>query len=69
MSASEMQDWRNYYAEHPFDDVHRYHRPAAVVAGAFGGGDFGKTLDFLINGKPKETQLSDIDQSILKAFS
>ena len=68
MSASELQDWRDYYDENPFDDVHRYHRPAALVANSMSGIEFSKAVEILVNGKPKEDELTDIDKSILNAF-
>jgi hypothetical protein len=34
MPAVELQSWREFYLLYPFDDVHRYHRPAAMVAAA-----------------------------------
>lgn len=38
MSQREYASWQKFYRSHPFDDAHRYHRPAAMIAGAFGGG-------------------------------
>lgn len=37
MSAAEFKAWGEFYERWPFDDRHRFHRPAALVAGAFGG--------------------------------
>lgn len=42
MSRQEFLAWREYYHLFPFDDLHRYHRPAALIAqAASGGGDAG----------------------------
>lgn len=50
MTRKEFESWKEFYALRPFDDLHRYHRPAAVVAHSFGGGgDVGKTIDILVN--------------------
>lgn len=38
MSQREWVSWQKFYRSHPFDDAHRYHRPAALIAGSFGGG-------------------------------
>lgn len=46
MSAAEFDRWRQYYLAHPFDDAHRYHRPAALVA-AGAGIDIQKSMDYL----------------------
>jgi len=32
MPADEFQRWREFYTLFPFDDLHRYHRPAALIA-------------------------------------
>lgn len=38
MTQPEFQAWADFYRRWPFDDFHRFHRPAAMVAGALGGG-------------------------------
>lgn len=49
MSEAEFQDWVDYFTAHPFDDYHRYHRPAALIAtsASMGGGDVQDRLDWL----------------------
>jgi hypothetical protein len=37
MSRSEFEAWAAFYQMYPFDDLHRYHRPAVAVAASFGG--------------------------------
>jgi len=32
MSKTEFDEWANFYQSFPFDDKHRYHRPAALIA-------------------------------------
>lgn len=40
MSRQEFMAWREYHRLFPFDDLHRYHRPAAMIShAAAGGGD------------------------------
>lgn len=46
MTQAEFGAWVQFYRQHPFDDVHRYHRPAALVAASMSG-DFKERLDFL----------------------
>jgi hypothetical protein len=47
MSRAEFERWREFYVAHPFDDLHRFHRPAALVSAALGGGDIEKRLAWL----------------------
>lgn len=32
LPSDEFEEWGRFYADEPFDDFHRYHRPAALVA-------------------------------------
>jgi len=32
MPHSEYENWRKFYLMYPFDDMHRYYRPAALLA-------------------------------------
>ena len=52
---------------YPFDDLHRFHRPAALVAGAFGGGDMKARLNWL-HPDPAEAGWSDADIRTFAAF-
>lgn len=47
MPQREFQDWCAFYRRWPFDDMHRYHRPAALVSMSLGGGDIQERLDWL----------------------
>jgi len=47
MSRAEFVAWGEFYAQQPFSDFHRFHRPAALVANAMGGGDIAKRLEWL----------------------
>lgn len=67
MTHKEFESWKEFYALRPFDDLHRYHRPAAVVAHSFGGGgDVGKTIDMLVN----ERKVTDaMQKELAEGFS
>ncbi|AVF41559.1 hypothetical protein AL486_19080 [Pandoraea apista] len=68
MSDQEFQRWAEFYRAWPFDDYHRFHRPAALIAGAMSSGEdpedtMRKRLEWLQpsdSEKPKHTQ-ADID--------
>ncbi len=47
-----------YYKRNPFDDLHRYHRPAALVSVAMGGGDFVERVE-LLRGSLEDNTSSD----------
>lgn len=38
MTQPEFEAWAEFYRRWPFDDRHRYYRPAVLVAGALSGG-------------------------------
>lgn len=67
MSEPEYRRWQRFYLQQPFDDVHRYYRPAALQAAAFGGGNIGKMMDFLID-KAEKPPEADADLSVFAAF-
>ena len=50
MTESEFRSWQQFYQESPFDDLHRYHRPAAMLAQVQVGGDFSARLSWLAGG-------------------
>jgi hypothetical protein len=47
MPKAELVAWREFYTRWPFDDFHRFHRPAALISVSLGGGDFKERLDLL----------------------
>ena len=47
--------------------MHRYHRPAALVARSMGGGDVGELIDWL-QPPAGEVDLSEADVATLRAF-
>lgn len=66
MSHREFESWKRLYAIRPFDDVHRFHRPAAVIAHSMGGGDLGRTLDILID---ERKVIDEMQRSMGGSFS
>lgn len=67
MSAAEFSRWAAFYRDQPFDDLSRYHRPAALVAQSMRGGDINDLIDYL---HPPHVPdgMSEGDMSIFKAF-
>lgn len=47
MSYAEFCDWVAFHLEHPFDDEHRYHRPAALLSQSMAGGKIEDRLHWL----------------------
>lgn len=66
MTAEEFEAWVAYYKQHPFDDLHRIHRPAALV-GASMGGKYEDKLKFLAP-EPLPAGYSQADLNTLQAF-
>ncbi|AZR95098.1 hypothetical protein BBB39_16055 [Bordetella trematum] len=48
MTLAEFRSWQRFYQESPFDDLHRYHRPAAMLAQVMAGGDYPARLEWLV---------------------
>lgn len=67
MSLPEFAAWQEFYMRYPFDDYHRFHRPAAMVAVALGGGSLMDRLDWL---QPERAgdELTDADRVTMQAF-
>jgi hypothetical protein len=67
MPRPEFLWWVEFYKLYPFDDFHRHHRPAALVAQLAGGGEMQQKLDWL-QPDPRNADLSDADLATLRAF-
>lgn len=67
MTQREFNGWIEYYKNFPFDDLHRYHRPAALISVCMNGGDFAERINFLQPEMVPEG-LSDADIRTMKAF-
>jgi len=67
ITRRELNDWREYYRLYPFDDLHRYHRPAALIARQMGGGEIQPLVEWL---QPPAWQegMSATDVSTLRAL-
>ena len=67
MTQSEYMSWMEYYRLYPFDDYHRHHRPAALIAFSMGGGEIEPKLNWL-QPPPENDGLLDADIVTMKAF-
>jgi hypothetical protein len=67
MPMPEFLEWVEFYRLFPFDDFHRFHRPAALIAQSLGGGDIQPRLDWLQPDRSTEG-MSDADMATIKAF-
>lgn len=66
MTQPEFLAWMEFFRLYPFDDFHRYHRPAAMV-GASMSGDLQQRLDWL-QPDPRNAGISEADVATLRAF-
>jgi hypothetical protein len=64
LTPDELESWRQFYTRWPFDDFHRFHRPAALVATSFGGGEMEPVLDWL---QPPEYERPQADRDLFAA--
>jgi hypothetical protein len=67
MTQPEFLAWVEFYKREPFDDFHRHHRPAALVARSIAGGEIQPLLDWL-QPDPRTAGMSDADLNTLRAF-
>lgn len=67
MSQAEYHEWARFYSIFPFDDFHRFHRPAALISQSIGGGDIQARLNWL-QPEPGTFGLNDADIETMKAF-
>jgi hypothetical protein len=67
MTQAEFEGWKEFYVRYPFDDFHRFHRPAALVAQSLGGGEVRAMLDWLQPDRASES-MSDADMNTMRAF-
>lgn len=58
--------WRAFYRLFPFDDLHRFHRPAALVASSMGG-DLKSRLAWL-QPEPPAAGRTDADSNTIRFF-
>jgi len=67
MSQAEFKQWVNFYRNYPFDDLHRYHRPAALISVSMAGGDVKERIEWL-SPEPVPDGLEGSDVATMKAF-
>lgn len=67
MSPAEFRDWVEFWRKWPFDDLHRYHRPAALLAARGSQHAPQYFLDWL---QPPEMpeDMSNVDLSFMRAL-
>lgn len=68
MTEREFLDWCSFYESSPFDDAHRYHRPAALIAHSLGGADMQELVKYLINDMSIPDEDPRADERTLIAF-
>ena len=67
MAPEELLRWMAFYRLFPFDDFHRHHRPAALIAQSMGGGDMQDKLDWL-QPDPRNDGVDDADLKTMRAM-
>lgn len=67
MSQREFRRWVEFYRNHPFDDLHRFHRPAALVSVSIAGGDVSERLEWLAP-EPVPEGLDEADLRTMRAL-
>lgn len=67
MTQKEFQSWIEFYRAYPFDDLHRYHRPAALISTSMAGGEIKDRIDWL---QPEllPNDINQADIATMKAF-
>jgi hypothetical protein len=68
MTVPEFQAWVEFYKQNPFDDYHRYYRPAAHIAHSMAGGDIDLRLAWLERRPAAPSGYSDADLATMRAF-
>ena len=66
MTVPEFQAWVEFYKQNPFDDYHRFYRPAALVAMSMSGTPMDDLLGWLE--KRPEPSINSAEQAMLKAL-
>jgi len=69
MGRAEFEAWIEFYKQNPFDDLHRFHRPAALIAARSGQSavEIGELMDWLAP-EPVPDGLTAADVATMKAF-
>jgi hypothetical protein len=67
MTQPEYLAWIEFYRLYPFDDMHRFHRPAALVANSMSGAGVDKLLEWLAP-DPTLEKFSEADRATMRAL-
>lgn len=67
MTEAEFRSWGEYYKMSPFDDLHRFYRPAALVARSMSGGEVSDLLEWL-QPRPDVKDWTQADINTFKAL-
>lgn len=67
MTQKELHQWMEFYRNYPFDDFHRFHRPAALISTSMAGGDIKDRLEWLMP-EPVPDGLNEADLRTMKAL-
>ncbi|MFW8567074.1 hypothetical protein [Orrella sp. 11846] len=67
MPVREFQSWKLFYKESPFDDHHRFHRPAVLVSSSMSRGNAKDKFEFLVP-TPIPDDMTSADMTTLAAF-
>jgi len=70
MPMSEFNGWLRFHQLNPIDDLHTYHRPAALIAQCIGGGKIEDKIAWLQPPPAEKVPegYSEVDMSFFKAF-
>jgi hypothetical protein len=71
MAQKEFESWIEFYRCCPFDDFHRYHRPAALIASRGGSGESLSSFLSWLQPEPVDPALANYsaaDLNTLRAF-
>ena len=68
MSQVEFERWFDFYQMHPFDDLHRYHRPAALISRSMSGADIGELIEWLQPREMSEAAENGFSEADLNTF-
>lgn len=67
MTQPEFLSWIEFYRLYPFDDMHRFHRPAALVSSSMSGTEVDKLLEWLAP-DPALEKFSEADRKTMRAL-
>lgn len=67
MPQAEFNAWLEFYRLYPFDDFHRFYRPAALITRGANGGDMKPFLDWL-QPDPRNAGMNEADMNTMRAF-